>query len=338
MTSFLCASVLAGALLFSAPVGSAQSASSRPSADGWDPTWFDYDQSLALVVEEATPTAAQIDFKARPPQVPANEPTPRRSERAAAPLAVGPLNIVHLRFTDADGEIVPALLCTPRNRKGPFPLVVAVHGLTSNKAQVCAQIAPALARQGFAVLAADMPRHGERRGDPRSVLDRSNPIKSFQLFRQAVIDVRLCMDLAESRPDIDMTHGVILCGYSMGSWIDAIAGPADTRVKAMVLMVGGAADTPAAALLIPQIAATDPRLALSHFAGPLLMLNAKSDPIVTPDMARRLFAAASQPKQQTWYEGGHLLSPSAYEDAAKWIGRTARDLNRDGAKPQRKAG
>ena len=48
-------------------------------------------------------------------------------------------------------------------------------------------------------------------------------------------------------------------------------------------------------LLIPQVAACDPRLALAHFAGrPLLMLNGRHDYTVTPDMGARKTRFGSQ--------------------------------------------
>jgi pimeloyl-ACP methyl ester carboxylesterase len=197
-----------------------------------------------------------------------------------------------------------------------------VHGLTSNKAQVCAQVGPALAERGFAVLAADMPRHGERPGDPRTVLDKTNLTEAFKLFRRAVVDVRQLIDLAEARPELDTSNGVVLAGYSMGSWIGSVAGPADERIKAMVLMVGGAHDVPAAALLLPQLAATDPRQAIAHFAGrPLLMLAGRRDYVATPDMVRRLYAAAPESKEVEWFDCGHLLTEQAYEKAAAWVAR-----------------
>jgi alpha-beta hydrolase superfamily lysophospholipase len=293
-----------------------------PPRNGWSADPFRYDRPAKLVVEESTPTAAQADWHSRPPQMKADEPEPVATG-PAKPRVVEQMNVLRLRFKDADGEVVPVLLCTPRDRKGPFPVVVAVHGLTSNKAQVCAQVAPGLTRRGFAVIAADMPRHGERPGDPYSVLDHSNPIRSFQLARRAIDDVRQTIDLAESRPELDTKSGVVLVGYSMGSWINSVVGPADDRVRAMVLMVGGAADIPPAALLLPQVAAIDPRLAIAHFVGrPLLLINAKQDPIVKPDMAERLYNACPEPKRQVWYDCGHLLTLDAYEDAAKWIAET----------------
>jgi dienelactone hydrolase len=205
---------------------------------------------------------------------------------SAKPRVVEGMNVTRLRFKDADGDVVPVLLCVPAGKAGPFPVVVAAHGLTSHKAQVAAQVAPQLTRRGFAVLCPDMPRHGERPGDPRSLIDRGDIAAAFAIGRRAVNDVRQTIDLAEQRPDLDMSHGVYLVGYSLGSWINSVAGAADPRVNAMVLMVGGAIDLPAMALLLPQVAATDPRLALAHFAGrPLLMLNGRHDLTVPADWA-----------------------------------------------------
>ena len=320
--------VLAKVVLMSCAVtvvANEASETKKPVRNGWDAKWFAYEQPEALVVSEATPTAAQVDYTKRPPQVSGRASALEASERPAEPRAVGSMDVVHLRYRDAAGEVVPALLCTPKGKKGPFPVVIAVHGLTSNKAQVCAQVAPELVERGFAVLAADMPRHGERPGDPRSVLDKSNPMQAFALFKQAVVDVRQLIDLAATRPELDTRGGVVLVGYSMGSWINSVVGPADERVRAMVLMVGGAHDLPPAALMIPQLAASDPRLAIAHFVGkPLLMIGAKQDYVVTPDMCERLFAAAAEPKTMAWYDCRHLLTEDAYEDAAEWVAKTVR--------------
>ncbi len=298
------------------------SGTAAPSGNGWSADVFRYDRPARLIVEESTPTVAQSDWHTHPPQMKADDADLIASAGPAKPRVIEHMNFLRLRFKDADGEVVPVLLCTPAGKKGPFP-VVAVHGLTSNKAQVCAQVAPGLTKRGFAVIAADMPLHGERPGDPYSVLDHSNPIRSFQLARRAINDVRQTIDLAESRPELDTRGGVVLVGYSMGSWINSVVGPADDRVRAMVLMVGGAMDIPPAALLLPQVAAIDPRLAIAHFVGrPLLLLNARQDQIVKPDMAERLFNACPEPKRQVWYNCGHLLTTDAYDDAARWVAET----------------
>jgi dienelactone hydrolase len=297
----------------------AEAAGSKAVRNGWDAKWFDYERPEALVVEETTPTPGQIDYTMRPAQVKMKPEALKPTETKAKPRTAGGMDIVHLRYVDAERDVVTALLCTPQGKKGSFPIVVALHGLTSHKAQVVAQVGPALVEKGFAVLAPDLPRHGERPGDPRSVVQMREPAEALRLFRQAVVDVRQLMDLADTRPELDTRNGVVLAGYSMGSWISSVVGPADERVRAMVLMVGGAHETHPAALLIPQVAATDPRLAIAHFAGkPVLMLAGKTDYVVTPQMVKRLYAAAAEPKEIVWYDCGHLLIPEAYQKAAEW--------------------
>jgi fermentation-respiration switch protein FrsA (DUF1100 family) len=317
--SLLSSLVLAAALL---PTGSIPSAQAE-TPDLWNPQVLAYTPSRELPVEESTPTADQINFETRPDPMGDGEFKPGAT---AEPVALKDVNIVRLRFRDAEGELVPALLCTPKDKRGPFPLVVALHGLKSNKAQVCGQVAPDLVKQGFAVLAPDLPIHGERPGDPRTIFG-IDPIRAFKLYKQAVTDVRQCMDLAESRKDLDVSRGVVLVGYSMGSWINAVVGPSDDRVSAMVLMVGGARETSPATAFLPQLAAIDPLLAIPHFASrPLLLLNGRKDAIVTEEMANRLYEAAPEPKKQQWYESGHHLPRTAYADAAEWIAKTWQGL------------
>ncbi|HEY8667947.1 MAG TPA: alpha/beta fold hydrolase [Tepidisphaeraceae bacterium] len=324
MKRIIYAAVLALALCI-APAFSA-STTQPVAASEWSAKFFAYDAPKELIVEQATPTPEQVEWRARPRQLEKDAAEPAKTKVAAKPRALGALDIIHIRFKDARGEVVPALLCTPRGMAGPFPLVVAVHGLTSNKAQVCAQVAPELIRRGFAVLAPDMPFHGERPGEPRMLMNRDDPQRTLKTYQQSILDVRQAIDAAFTLPQIDSKHGVVLAGYSMGSFIDSVAGPADERVKAMVLMVGGAPDLGGMAALIPQLIMVDPAIAIAHFAHPVLLLNARNDQIVTPDMGKRLFAAAVEPKKQIWYDSGHILPRSAYEDAAEWVATTWKEM------------
>jgi dienelactone hydrolase len=297
----------------------------QPSPLAFLADYFNYSKSEKIAVEETTPTADQINFRSRPRQMRDVDVAAEiiASDKPAKPKTIGDLDIRRLRFKDADGDVVTALLCTPAGKTGPFPVAIAVHGLGSNKAQVCGQVAPALAKKGFAVLAPDMPVHGERPGSPWELQQNKDWLRAIQLHHRAIIDIRQCIDVAEQHPELDLSKGVVLAGYSMGSWLDSVAGPIDERVRAMVLMVGGAHDLARVAPLLkamPQIAAANPLVALPQFAGrPLLMLNGRQDPIVTPDMAERLYDAAAEPKSQKWYDSGHLLPPKAYQDAADWV-------------------
>jgi pimeloyl-ACP methyl ester carboxylesterase len=168
-----------------------------------------------------------------------------------------------------------------------------------------------------------MPLHGERPGSPQNLFQRKDWFRAISLHRQAILDIRQCIDLAQTRKDLDLSRGVTLAGYSMGSWLNSIAGPADDRVRAMVLMVGGATDAGPVMKMLPALAAADPLQALPKFAGrPLLLMNGRHDTTVTPDMAERLLAAAPQPSEHRWYDSGHRLPEEAYHNAAKWVRKT----------------
>ncbi len=301
-----------------APVGAQPATAPAATRPAWDPSPFSYKAPEQLAVEEATPRADQLAPFRRPPQIPADAPDP--VARHAAPGVFGGMNVLSLRFRDSAGEILPALLCTPRQGKGPFPLVIAVHGLRSNKAAVCGQVGPDLTRLGFAVLAFDLPLHGERLGDTPQGLNITELGRIANLCQHAVIDVRQCIDLATTRPELDTSHGVGFVGYSMGSWIGSMAGPADDRIKAMVLMVGGAYEYPRILNNTPQLAACDPRNSIPHFSPrPLLLLNGSHDHIIKPEVSRNLFNAAAEPKEQRWFDSDHLLPARAYSDAADFI-------------------
>ena len=319
----------AATLLFAPELSHAQeqTATTQPSSLAFLSTYFSYDKPEQIAVEETTPTPDQVNFRGRPRQLADDAADIVATEKPAKPKKIDEIDIRRLRFKDADGDVVTALLCTPAGKAGPFPLAVAVHGLNSNKAQVCGQVAPALAKKGFAVLAPDMPVHGERPGSPWEIRQNKDWFRAIELHRRAIIDIRQCIDLAEQRGDLDLSKGVVLAGYSMGSWLHSIAGPIDGRVKAMVLMVGGATDAAPMLRMLPQLAAADPLVSLPQFAGrPLLMLNGRNDPIVTPEMAKRLYEAAAEPKTQKWYDSGHLLPERAYKEAADWIAETWKTL------------
>jgi len=69
---------------------------------------------------------------------------------------------------DVDGRVVPGILWVPAGAAGPRPLVLLAHGATRHKrVDHIVALAHQLATNfGFAALAIDAPRHGDRRSDP----------------------------------------------------------------------------------------------------------------------------------------------------------------------------
>src|SRR4051794_16323122 len=73
--------------------------------NGRDPSWIRYDAPNLLVREESPPTPAQVNFTSRPATIAADAPDPV-PKSGSKPMRVDEVNIVPLRFRDADGEIV----------------------------------------------------------------------------------------------------------------------------------------------------------------------------------------------------------------------------------------
>ncbi len=137
---------------------------------------------------------------------------------------------------------------------GPFPLVVAQHGIASSQSGMCA-FARRLVRNGIAVLRFDFPRHGSRGtgGDAYNwgldFLSIGDPIRVRENFRQAALDIASSLVLADEivadatlwqqgDPVIDTTR-IGFAGHSLGSIIGMVYLPFSTRVGAFVSNVGG---------------------------------------------------------------------------------------------------
>src|SRR5688572_25964408 len=103
-----------------------QNAARAASPNGWDASLFAYERPEPLAVEVTTPTPQQVAWFGRPPEMSQKAATAlvEPTEGDVKPRTVGPVDVLHLKFRDLDGDVVPALLCTPKGRKGPFPLVV----------------------------------------------------------------------------------------------------------------------------------------------------------------------------------------------------------------------
>jgi fermentation-respiration switch protein FrsA (DUF1100 family) len=301
----------------------------RPAGElpPFDPAPFASQPPLDVVVQ--TPNPSQLLAFGRPPTTrPTHTGASPRITRADLPASAKMLGaeLWWIAFKGKDDEWVPALLAVPAGKtppEGGFPLVVATHGLFSSKMQVFLQVGPSLIERGFAVLMIDLPLHGEREGWPVDIVDRTKPDRMVQLWQRSVVNVRQAIDLAGRLPFLSSTRDVTLVGYSLGSWMSVLAGACDDRVGSLVLFVGGANELSGELLAIRGIASADPRTAIARFAPrPLLLVSGRFDQTVTPAMATRLFAAANQPKEQRWYDQGHLLREPAFSEAAEWALQT----------------
>lgn len=308
-----------------------------PSSE-WSPEVFDYDRPARFEVQD-TPDPGKLRLPGITQQ--------------------------YLTFKDVRGQDVPVLIAMPKGR-GPFPAIVLVHGYTSTKEQVTSLVAARLLQRGFATVALDLPMHGARPGPPEGLFADPDTSKVYERLVQAVVDVRQVIDLVESRKDLDTSKGVSLVGYSMGGWLAALAGGADRRVSAMILMVPVSearppdTKTPKSSKdepkpLLEAYPVLRPTGAIAHFGPrPVLIQAGKLDGYLRKSAVDALLAAARQPKEVRWYSCGHILNDKALAEAAEWLverirstaggakaagdGKPAAGSRQEGAKEQKQDG
>jgi dienelactone hydrolase len=145
---------------------------------------------------------------------------------------------------------VPGILLVPKNRKGPVPAVIGLHGHGSSKESVCTdpkngQNISLLAKKGFVVAAIDGYFTGPRVGKgPGGKLDKGSYPQEMSLFKlylwqgrclwgMMLRDEQCLIDYLETRPEVDKTR-IAATGMSMGCtrswWLAAI----DDRIQATV--------------------------------------------------------------------------------------------------------
>lgn len=226
-------------------------------------------------------------------------------------------NSLKLDVQPADGsEPVPAVLLLPRAAR-PVPGVLLLHGFNSSKEEMSDAVGAALARHGTASLAIDLPFHGTQR---RAVegLSLKNPMALIRVWRRAVYEAHQSLAWFAKRPEVDPTR-LAIAGYSVGAYLAIVVASENRLVRVVALAAGGdLPETTPFAGLVRTIA--DPRRAARSLKGrPLLMINGRRDRTIRPAQAEALFAAAREPKELRWYNGGHQPPQAAIEQAAGWV-------------------
>ena len=249
------------------------------------------------------------------------EPTTTKADRILAVVGATrdvPLGVRYdLQLVDGV-EHIPAVFMVPRTRLSPsVPAALLLHGFGSQKERMADTIGRALVSQGVAMLAVDLPLHGERLGSPTD-LTAPYPMRLLGTWRTAVREARLALEYLAQNDAVDAQR-LSIVGYSLGSFLANIVAADSPDIRAVVLAASGdlPEGLPFESLLRGVI---DPLRATRRVAGrPLLMVNGRFDRTVKPSQAERLFAAAHEPKTMRWYGGGHWPPPDEIEYAAEWL-------------------
>ncbi len=150
------------------------------------------------------------------------------------------------------GMRVPAVLYLPKatGRKAPpTAALIVVNGHGGDKYSWYAFYSGVLyARAGAAVLTYDPAGEGERNSQRRSGTrehDWADPPQDLarRLGGLMITDLMQAVSYLASRPEVDPKR-IAAMGYSMGSFVVALTGAVDTRLRACVLVGGGNLDGP----------------------------------------------------------------------------------------------
>jgi dienelactone hydrolase len=148
------------------------------------------------------------------------------------------------------GMRVPAILYLPDPLPASkIPAFIVVNGHGGDKYSWYAFYAGVLyARAGAAVLTYDPTGEGERNGERKSGTREHDEVEppeelARRLGGLMVTDVMQAVSYLTQRPEVDPAR-IAAAGYSMGSFILALAGAVDTRLRATVLVGGGNLDGP----------------------------------------------------------------------------------------------
>lgn len=219
-------------------------------------------------------------------------------------------------------ELVPAVMSVPKEKPGPFPCVIFLHGIGDNKDFMAKHKLDELFIQaGFAFACFDQLMRGERK---RKYEDKAAEAEAFRVrAAYTVNDTRRLIDYLMTRPDI-ATNRIYLVGGSYGAITGTTAAAFDERIRAVVLIYGGGnlQKLLSAEIIRNELGnwALPANLVAWYFGSvfdpvnyigrisprPILLQNGKADTLVSPAAARALQEAANEPKTILWYEGDHL--------------------------------
>jgi fermentation-respiration switch protein FrsA (DUF1100 family) len=246
-------------------------------------------------------------------------PTNQAPDVIVKPVESSDALVQHIAFKGSAGDTVPGLFARPK-ADGVYPVVLLLHGLTSDKEAMMHYFSAPLVQLGYAVLALDAPLHGERQAVGQ---DPSAPANFPHVVHNGVLDYQIALNYLQKRKDVNGKR-IALLGYSMGSMMGAILGGIDERVGAFALCVGGDPILPLVNTVPdgvrPFLLSVSPSLYIGHIAPrPILMLNGTADTEMSREASDRLYAAAGQPKKQIWYQSGHVLPTEAGQKAVSWL-------------------
>jgi dienelactone hydrolase len=208
----------------------------------------DLSSAESLTTEKRESLRAEIreNFFVPDPLPPLNAVTHRRFEPAPGVVAEA------VTYATQLGTRVPAILYMPKpipkTDIGRIPAFIVVNGHGGDKYSWYSYYSGILyARAGAALLTYDQAGEGERNEERKSGTRTHDRLKGDTMLARRlaglmITDVMQAVSYLASRPEVDGQR-IGAAGYSMGSFILALAGAVEPRLRACVLVGGGNLDS-----------------------------------------------------------------------------------------------
>lgn len=225
-------------------------------------------------------------------------------------------------------------LAIPKTGTAPYPCVLQMHGLAVSKSDFWEEeyhygelVTQKLLDSGYAVLALDMPYHGDRIYENDFIPANTTLFKNRwgyhtrDMVVQSTIEYRRAIDYLETRTDIDKDKiGAI--GYSLGSVITFNLTGIDDRVKCTVVCT--------TAIIKPRpffppkehLSGIAPQSFIPYIKNtPVLILAAENDKFnCTVDEANALFELLQMDEKKIiFYDCNHKLPKEHAKDVFNWF-------------------
>ncbi len=206
----------------------------------------------------------------------------------------------------------------PANPSGRVPAVILLGGFLAGRRAI--EYVPESVP--FAVVALSYPYRGEVSANPWRLMSSLPGLDRAAWHTPA--SILLALDFLQAHPEVDGRR-VGLVAASLGVPVGCMAAAADHRVRALALINGGAGlpdlvvraagafgwaheiAIPVRLALKPILSRFEPGEYLARVSPrPVLLVNGEQDPVVPVESAKALFESAREPKEQRWFDVGHL--------------------------------